>query len=92
LVQAESIGVGQCISIIIIIDLNKSTTKDRSLRSFVHRQEVNQVRGTLATRFYTLLLQPRRRIYLIPRLVLFDRHPTPAPLEVRAIKAMASLP
>jgi hypothetical protein len=28
-------------------------------------QEVNQVRGTLATRFYTLLLQPRRRIYLI---------------------------
>ena len=28
-------------------------------------QEVNQVRSTLATRFYTLLLQPRRRIYLI---------------------------
>jgi hypothetical protein len=50
-------------------------------------QEVNQVRSTLATRLYTLLLQPRRRIYLIQ-----DSFCLTGIDHLRAIKAMASLP
>jgi hypothetical protein len=67
--------------------LNTSTIKDRSLRSFVHKQEVNQVRGALATRFYTLLWQPRRRIYLTQ-----DSFCLTGIDHLRAMKAMASLP
>jgi hypothetical protein len=52
---------------------------------------VNKPKGTLETRFYTLSLQPRRRIYLIQDSFCFTgiiEHL----LQLRAIKAMASLP
>lgn len=75
--------------IVIIIDLNTSTIKDRSSRSCFHKEEVNKPKGTLETRFYTLLLQPRRRIYLIQDSFCCTGIEN---LQLRAIKAMASSP
>lgn len=65
--------------------------KGRWLRSYFHKQEVNKPENTLATRFYTLLLQPRgvstssktRSVLPVSNIV---------PSHLRAIRAMASLP
>ena len=73
--------------IIIVIQYIDHQAVRRSLRSCFHKQEVNKPEDTFATRFYTLLLQPRRRIYLIQ-----DSFCLTGIEHLYAIYAMASYP